>query len=174
MGIRMIPSQRAVQPCESSNNRNPRWRLDPAGVNDTRVPVCVDVDLMFEIAGDSRQMDGIDMVPGENNAAERAALTLGAEFELIDAMELQPADGIPSYGKTGQRDGIVEELHLVSRAQVAAKRDCALPRPHAVAPRQINYPNEEQADQDTVQFHRLSIADPKSVLIQTLSRRRSA
>jgi hypothetical protein len=116
---------------------------------------------MFEIAGNARQMDGIDTITGEDDAAKRTALPLGAEFELVDAMEPQPEVRISPYAQSCERYGVVEKLYLVSRAQLSAKQDRPLSRPHAVAPRQINGSDEEQSEKDSIQFHRVSKVEPE-------------
>lgn len=118
-------------------------------------------------------MDRVNAVTAELNASHRTALPLGAEFERVNAAEFPAPSRVAAYPQSRQRDRIVEELHLVSRAQLPAEHDRPLPRPHAVAPRQIDRADEEQAEPDAVQFHCISDSEPEPPRSDRLRGRRS-
>jgi len=116
---------------------------------------------MIQITCDAGQINGIDVVTGDDDAAKRPALPLRAEFELVNAVELQSPTGIPPDAKARKGDCVVQKLYVVSRTQISAERNRALARPHAVAPREIHRSYEEQAKPYTVQIHRNFKPEPR-------------
>lgn len=128
---------------------------------------------MLQITGDSGQVNRINVITGDDDAAKRAALTLRAEFELVNAVELESPAGIPPDAKARKGDRVVQKLYLVSRTQISAERNRALARPHAVAPREIHCSYEQQAEPDTVQIHRSFKPEPRQRTTRSRCRRGS-
>lgn len=126
---------------------------------------------MFQITGDAGQINRIYVVTGDDDAAKRAALPLGAEFELVNAVKLQSPAGIPPDAKARKGDRVVQKLYVVSRTQISAERNRALARPHAVAPGEIHCSYEEQAYPYTVQIHRSFKLEPRQRTTRSRFRR---